>query len=330
MSKFFEEVKQQPEAILNTISANQEKELKSNKPLLLTGMGSSLAASELFVSLLNAKGIQAVALDNSELLYYYSDKFLNQYEIIITSQSGESFEARELAGRYEQVMAITNSPESTLDKSAQEVFYTQAGKEEAIASSKSFTTTVALMLQLGSKMVGEDFTEYIREAAKVISTHLERADEYMEKIGSFLNPEKPLVLLGRGPSVYTARQGSLTLKETARIFAEALSAPQFRHGPFELLEEKLQAIFFNPKGNTYEINQKFVLEMADLGAKVLYVSDEAIEHENVLSLEIESINEYVSVIPYSLVVQLAAVELSKKRGLVAGEAKIISKVTGKE
>lgn len=331
MSIFFKEVMEQPGAIRKTLQDNQEKTFYTSKPLLLTGMGSSLAASELFVALLNANGVQATALDNSELLYYYSEEFLNKHQVIVISQSGESFEAIELVGRYSKLSAITNSLNSTLDKQSQEVFYTQAGKEEAIASSKSFTSTVALLLQIGSKMIGKDYTVALEEAVDVMSEHIEKANVYMEQIGSFFNPEKPILLLGRGPSIYTARQGALTLKETARIFSEALSAPQFRHGPFELLEEKdVQVIFFNPKGETYEINRNFVKEVADFGAKVLYVSDEGLLHENVQSIEIPSINEYVSVITYSLVIQLAAVELAKKRGLVAGEAKIISKVTGKE
>lgn len=330
MSQFFNEVKQQPEAIRETIRNNISVSAAGDKSLLLTGMGSSLAASELLVSYLNLHGIQASAIDNSELLYYYPDSFLDKHQLYIVSQSGESFEAKELAKRYPSASAITNSPDGSLADLAQEVLLTHAGKEIAIASSKSFTTTAALMLLLGSKMTGNDLTDSLYRAADVIEEHLNREEEYRKRIVDFISPEKPLVLLGRGPSVYTARQGSLTLKETARIFAEAASAPQFRHGPFELIKENLQAIFFNPKGATYETNKKYVLEMAELGAKVLYVSDEELRHERVMSFAIPSVHEYVSPIPYSLVVQLAAIELSAKRGLVAGEAEIITKVTGKE
>ncbi|MEK5166931.1 SIS domain-containing protein [Paenibacillus sp. FSL R5-0527] len=330
MSQFFNEVKQQPEAIRETIRNHVSVSAAGDKPLLLTGMGSSLAASELLVSYLNLHGIQASAIDNSELIYYYPDSFLDKHQLYIVSQSGESFEAKELAKRYPSASAITNSPDGSLAGLAREVLLTHAGKEIAIASSKSFTTTAALMLLLGSKMTGNDLTDSLYRAADVIEEHLNREEEYRKRIVDFINPEKPLVLLGRGPSVYTARQGSLTLKETARIFAEAASAPQFRHGPFELIKENLQAIFFNPKGATFETNKKYVLEMAELGAKVLYVSDEELGHERVMSLAIPSVHEYVSPIPYSLVIQLAAIELSAKRGLVAGEAEIITKVTGKE
>ncbi|WP_334071969.1 MULTISPECIES: SIS domain-containing protein [Paenibacillus] len=330
MSQFFNEVKQQPEAIRETIRNNASFSAAGEKPLLLTGMGSSLAASELLVSYLNLHGIQASAIDNSEILYYYPDSFLDKYQLYIVSQSGESFEAKELARRYPSASAITNSPDGSLAGLAREVLLTHAGKEKAIASSKSFTTTASLMLLMGAKMAGNDLTDSLYQAADVIEEHLKREDEYRKLLVDFINPEKPLVLLGRGPSVYTARQGSLTLKETSRMFAEAASAPQFRHGPFELIKENLQAIFFNPKGTTYDINKKYVLEMAELGAKVLYVSDEGLRHERVMSLEIPSVHEYVSPIPYSLVIQLAAIELSAKRGLVAGEAEIITKVTGKE
>ncbi|WML58639.1 SIS domain-containing protein [Neobacillus sp. PS2-9] len=330
MSKFFAEVNQQPSVIRETIRLNEDVILKPTKPFLFTGMGSSLAASELLVSYLNHFGIQASAIDNSELLYYYSDEFLNKHQVFVISQSGESFEAIELAKRYPNITAITNSPGSSLAEKASRVLYTVAGKEEAIASSKSFTTTVALLLLLGSKIVGGDLAADLYHAVDILEGQFVRASEYQEQIGKFINPNHPLVLLGRGPSIYTARQGSLTLKETARMYVEALSAPQFRHGPFELIKEDLQAIFFNPEGITHDINQKYVLEMAELGAKVLYVSDEALEHENISSIVIPSVNEFVSVITYSFVIQLAAVELSSQRGLVAGEAELISKVTRKE
>jgi glutamine---fructose-6-phosphate transaminase (isomerizing) len=330
MSKFFEEVKQQPQVIRETIRVNEDVAIQLAKPLLFTGMGSSLAASELLVAYLNHFGVQATAIDNSELLYYYSDEFLSEHDVYVISQSGESYEAIELSRRYPNITAITNTEDSTLAKQASKVLYTVAGKEEAIASSKSFTTTAALMLLLGSKLAGTEITGELYKATDILESQLTRATEYQEQIGAFINPNHPLMLLGRGPSIYTARQGSLTLKETARMYAEAMSAPQFRHGPFELIKEDLQAVFFNPKGTTYEINRNFVLEMAQLGAKVLYVSDEALEHENISSIVIPSVNEFISVIIYSFVIQCAAVELSKQRGLVAGQAELISKVTRKE
>lgn len=333
MTIFLNEIKEQPQAIRETIYQNKTSKISldtTEKPLLLTGMGSSLAAAGLLVAVLQKNGIQVCAIDNSELLYYYPDNYVNKFKVIVISQSGESFEAVNFSEKNPDIIAITNNQNSSLDKNAQTAYYTHAGKENAIASTKSFTTTAALMLLLGSRMVGKDYSDELYKAADIIESQLANAEEYMEKIGEFIDPDRPLVLLGRGPSILTAEQGSLTLKETARIFAEAMSAPQFRHGPFELIEENLQAIFFNPIGETYDINKKYVLEMADLGAKVIYVSDEPLEHERVLSLVIPSVNELVSVIPYSLVIQLAAVVLSEKRGLVAGEAKIISKVTGKE
>lgn len=331
MSIFYEEVKQQPSAIRDTIRQNEDLKIQQpSKPWLFTGMGSSLNASELLVLYLNSYGIQASAIDNSELLYYYSNEFFNKHHVFVTSQSGESFEARELSKQYPNITGITNSKESSLDNQASRVLYTFAGKEEAIASSKSFTTSVALLLLIGSKIAGKDLASDLYQTADILEEHLSHSVKYQQQMSEWINPNHPLVLLGRGPSIYTAKQGSLTLKETARMYVEAMSAPQFRHGPFELIKEKLQAVFFNPKGITYDINRKYVLEMAQLGAKILYVSDEALEHENISSIVIPSVNEMVSVIPYSLVIQLAAVELSKQRGLVAGEAELISKVTRKE
>jgi len=332
MSQFYKEVLQQPEAIRNTVRSSGDLGVKAVKPLLFTGMGSSLAASELLVSYLNNRGIQASAVDNSELLYYGAPEWLESMELFITSQSGESYEAKELAKRQPSFTAITNTQGSSLAEKAGNVIYTHAGKEEAIASSKSFTTTAALLLLLGSQLTGEEeaMRANLLAAADVLEGEFAKIEEYRARIGKFVDVNHPLILLGRGPSLITAKQGALTLKETARLYTEAQSGPQFRHGPFELLKENLQAVFFNPKGVTYSINRSYVLEMAELGARVLYVSDEPLEHANIVNIVIPSVEESVSVIPYSLVTQLAAVELSEQKGLVAGQASIISKVTGKE
>lgn len=327
---FFKEVSEQPEAIRQTVRQNEFSYLKPSKPLLLTGMGSSLAASELLVSYLNHHGIESTAMDNSELLHYFSPDLLANYSVMITSQSGESYEAKLLSEICPEAFAITNTPTSSLAEKSRIVYYTHAGVENAIASSKSFTTTAALMLLLGSKLTGEDLSQKLMGAADVIESNLLKAEDFKQQIANFIDPEKPLVLLGRGPNISTARQGALTLKETARMFVEGVGASQFRHGPFELIKENLQAIFFNPKGVSFERNQEYVVEMANLGAKILYVSDEPLEHENVESIILPSVHEFVSPIPYSLVIQLAAIVLSEKRGLVAGESEIITKVTGKE
>lgn len=330
MSQFYHEVFEQPQAIRDTVEKNIHERMQfEGKPFLFTGMGSSLAASELLVAYLNSHGQQSIAIDNSELLYYHK-ALLNHYQLIVVSQSGESIEAKELIEQHKKAYAITNTRGSSVASGAAKVFYTFAGEEKAIASSKSFTTTAALLLLLGAKIVQKDLTEDLKRAADSLEQQLEQAEYYRKQIGEFLNPEKPLTLLGRGPSVFTARQGALTLKETARMYTEAMSAAQFRHGPFELIKENSQFVFFNPKGITYELNRDYVKEMAGLGAKVLYVSDELITHPNVKSLQITSVNEFVSVIPYSLVTQLAAVELSKKRGLVAGQAELITKVTRRQ
>ena len=330
MSLFFEEVCQQPKAIRDTIKHNQESCLKSSKPFLITGMGSSLAASELFASYLNLNNLKATAIDNSEILQYVKQELIDQHELIIVSQSGESYEAKQLATLISSVTAITNSPNSSLVQLSERAFFTYAGKESAIASSKSFTTTIALMLMLAEKLTGNKIKEDLLRSADAVENMLKHSESIKNLVGKWINPTKPLILLGRGPSVITARQASLTLKETARIFAEGMSFPQFRHGPFELLEEKPQIIFFNPKGITYEISKTYVEEIADRGAKVLYIADEKLEHSNIKSIEVDSVSEYVSVIPFSLVIQLAAIALSEKRGLVAGEAKVITKITDKQ
>lgn len=331
MSLFLEEVKQQSRAIQETLDYAQSSVLQSDRPFLITGMGSSLCASEILASYLTEGNISAKSVDNSELLYFYPESYFKNHQVIAISQSGESFEVKKLCKLDKDITGITNSPNSYLSNHSNPVFFTKAGEEKAIASSKSFTTTVALLLKLGAEILSDrTMSEDLQRIKPVITDLLKGSKLIQQKIGSFLDVHKPIILLGRGPSVSVARQGALTLKETARMFAEGMSAPAFRHGPYELIAEELQSIFFNPKGRLYKQNQAYVLELAENGAKVLYISDHSLEHPNVLSITVDSINEYCSTIIHSLIIQLAAIELSYQKGLVAGEAKFLNKVTSKQ
>jgi glutamine---fructose-6-phosphate transaminase (isomerizing) len=332
MSLFHHEVLEQPKAIKDTIHGNTDTvlSLDPNKPVLFSGMGSSLAASQLAALYMNSYGGMAQAVDSSELLHYQME-MVDHYNVFLSSQSGESVETKEVANKHRNAKAFTNTPGSSIANAAAQTYFTKATPEKAIASSKSFTTTVALMLYLTSKQIGESLETEILQAADIVGEVLEtRFDEIGDIITRTIDPNRPLLLIGRGPSVITAEQGGLTLKETARIFSESLSSAQFRHGPFELLKEQFQCFLFNPYGKTYELNKEMAIEIAGHGGKVIYISDEPLENENIESILLNSVHEFVSPIIYSCIIQIAAIKLCEKKGLVAGEASLISKVTGKQ
>ncbi|MDN4073874.1 SIS domain-containing protein [Fictibacillus terranigra] len=327
---FMKEVAEQPQALKDTLESNRGNHLSLdlNRPLLFTGMGSSLAAGQLAALYLNAKGYPALALDTSELLHYQLP-MLQHYQTIIVSQSGESFEACQLAAQLKEYTAITNTPQSTLTSKASQVFYTLAGKEEAIAATKTFTSTAGLLLQLCSQWANEPLEDALVQAVSGLEAAINE-QEIKNQIESFLSFDQPLFLLGRGPSVITSDLGALLLKEAARMHTESLSLGQFRHGPFELLADSFQCILFNPKGTTTSQNHNFAMEMAELGGKVVYVSDQVLTHPMVLSIQLKSIDEWVSPLIYCYAAQMATAALSQKKGLFLGQATLLSKVTTKE
>ncbi|SFD76192.1 glucosamine--fructose-6-phosphate aminotransferase (isomerizing) [Bacillus sp. OV194] len=330
MNVFMKEVAEQPQALKDTLEANRGNylSLDLNRPLLFTGMGSSLAAGQLAALYLNAKGYPAAAVDTSELLHYQIP-MLKHYQPIIVSQSGESYEACRLAAQLSEYTAITNTPQSTLAQGASQVFYTAAGKEESITATKTFTSTAGLLLQLCSQWVNAPLEQALFQAVSKLETAI-KEEEISSRIGNFLSEDRPLFLLGRGPSVITSDLGALLLKEAARMQTESLSLGQFRHGPFELLADSFQCILFNPKGTTESLNHNFAIEIAELGGKVVYVSDQALTHPNVLSIQLNSIDDFVSPLIYAYVVQMATAALSQKKGLFLGQATLLSKVTKKE
>ncbi|NRF92435.1 SIS domain-containing protein [Paenibacillus frigoriresistens] len=332
MSKFWNEVLEQPDALLRTLDANRESRIlldETAKPILFTGMGGSLAAAQLASLYLNAKGIVSSAMDTSELLYYQS-KILDNYQIILISQSGESIEAVKFLDTYSNIIGVTNTLGSSVALRSKQVFFTYAGKEESVAASKSFTSTLLLLLLLASRFANDDLEAELLDTIAILTKTIYAKEDFLPLI-QLLHADEPLVLMGRGPSVTTADYGGLLLKETARMFTESLSVAQFRHGPFELVAEKFQCIFFNPPGPSYEANEAFAREIAEQGGQVVYISNRAITHPTVSSITlVDAFNEFTSPIIYVFFVQLIALEMSQRKGLVAGEAKLVGKVTGKE
>src|SRR5258706_2786491 len=176
-SRFFQEILQQPQALRSTLKAfNETSSIDTVKALIeqahtviLTGMGSSLAAAYYGACLLRQQSLRAIALDASELLHSQQSLLDRHTLLAIISQSGSSAELCKLLDSIEgriPVLAITNSPQSQLACRSTAAMFLDSGEEQT-ASTKTYVCSLAMLYLLGTQLCATHITS---ELPSVIAT----------------------------------------------------------------------------------------------------------------------------------------------------------------
>lgn len=170
--------------------------------------------------------------------------------VIVISQSGETADTiaalREAKRKGTQVVAIVNVVGSTISREADDVFYTWAGPEIAVATTKAYATQVlslymiALDLAQRAGRIAEDQYQQIIEALIKIPDQVSeilKDQSILQKYANMYFNAKDVFFLGRGLDFAVAMEGSLKLKEISYIHSEAYAAGELKHGTIALIEE---------------------------------------------------------------------------------------------
>ena len=184
---------------------------------------------------------------------------------IIISQSGETSdtlaalkEARRLGSR---TLAVTNVVGSSIAREADQVVYTYAGPEIAVASTKAYTTQLLLMLML-SIYVGQIKGTLVAERAKELVTGIkiipEQIHELLENVEQLkvfatkYGNSEDVFYLGRSLDYAVALEGALKMKEISYIHAEAYAAGELKHGTLALIVEGVPVIVLATQEDVYD------------------------------------------------------------------------------
>ncbi|WP_054743805.1 glutamine--fructose-6-phosphate transaminase (isomerizing) [Cellulosilyticum ruminicola] len=183
--------------------------------------------------------------------FRYSDPFIDEHTmLIVVSQSGETADtlaAMKLAkAKGARVLAITNVVGSSVAREAHDVFYTWAGPEIAVASTKAYTAQMIAFYMIAldfaykkGAVIIERYQELIKNieglAAKVESILANK--DAIEQYSKDMKDTHNAFYLGRGVDYTTAREAALKLKEISYIYTEAFAAGELKHGPIALIEE---------------------------------------------------------------------------------------------
>ncbi len=274
--------------------------------------------------------------------FRYNQNFVDEKTLVIlVSQSGETADTlavlRDSKKKGARVLAVTNVVGSSIAREADDVFYTWAGPEIAVASTKAYTTQIvalymiALNFALEMEKISEaeyfDIIDKMKEIPSKVQEVLDNRD-YINVIADEIVGSEHAFFLGRGVDYALAMEGSLKLKEISYIHAEAFAAGELKHGTIALVEDGTPIISIATQQNLFE---KMVSNMEEVRARGAYVVAISQKHNK----EVEKVSNRVIYIPDSedilspiiavIPMQLLALTVSSKRGLDVDKPRNLAK-----
>ncbi len=223
--------------------------------------------------------------------FRYSNPFIDHKTLFIAvSQSGETLDtlqslryAKEMGAR---ILSIVNVVGSSVSRDSDDVFYTWAGPEIGVASTKAFTTQLMafymLALHMGmlnDSMTEEGFAEWL-EKLKGLEALAEKTldlEHTMQRIASEQFNNDSVFFIGRGADVDVSYEASLKLKELSYINSFAIAAGELKHGTIALMEKDTLVIALATQTHLYEKTVSNIREVKARGAYVVAVAQEGNE-----------------------------------------------------
>jgi glucosamine--fructose-6-phosphate aminotransferase (isomerizing) len=244
--------------------------IRSAGSVIFTGMGSSMSAAIPAAYYLQSQGFPAEVVETSEWLHFGSG-WPRAGAVVLVSRSGETIEIVKLLPRLKSIsIGVTNVRESLLAREAKHSIFINSEADRMVAV-QTYTGTMATLLLLAAAVLNEPddkWREALRGATDSLAKAIDEEQAQSEDWNEFLAGAEVVHLLGRGPSLASAREGALLFNEAARTPSAGLSAALFRHGPVEIVDQKFRAIVFASQAATRDIDLALASDIESMGGKV--------------------------------------------------------------
>ena len=274
--------------------------------------------------------------------FRYRDPFVDDKTLFIAiSQSGETLDTlaalREAKSKGARVLSVVNVVGSSVARESDDVFYTWAGPEIAVASTKAYTTQLMCMYIIALYMgrtkgtIDEEYYKNFIDELKLIPDKLEKVlkDEgKIEELAKQLYKNEHVFFIGRGPDAGVSYEGSLKLKEISYINSFAIAAGELKHGTIALIEQDTVVVALATQDKLFEKMLSNIQEVKARGAYVIGLAKEGnadIEKQADRTIYIpdciDEITPLLSVVP----LQILAYYIAKLRGCDIDKPKNLAK-----
>ena len=274
--------------------------------------------------------------------FRYRDPLIDDKTLFIAiSQSGETLDTlaalREARSKGARVLSVVNVVGSSVARESDDVFYTWAGPEIAVASTKAYTTQLVCMYLIGLYMgytkgsvTREVYDAYIAELKQLPDklSELLQQEKKIENMAKTLYRREQVFYIGRGLDSAVSYEGSLKLKEISYINSFAIAAGELKHGTIALMEPDTVVVALATQDRLYEKMLSNIQEIKARGAYIIGVAKEnntAIEEHADEVIYIPQCADEVSPILSVVPLQLLAYYIAKMRGCDIDKPKNLAK-----
>ena len=296
------EIHEQPDAVLNAIRGRvsfdrrtidpeefplTDREIAAIDRVVLIGMGTSLHAAMVGRLWIESMTRLPTEVDNASEFRYREPVIDDRTLVVSVCQSGETADTlagMELASvRGAKQITLTNYPGTQATRVADGTILLRAGLEIGVASTKTFSCSLACLLLLAMRMgiargtlPQERVAALVDELASVprmLGDMLADESQYAS-LASRLSDSTDFLYLGRGKEFPLAMEGALKLKEISYIHAEGYAGGEMKHGPISLIDDDMPIVTLIPRGPLYEKMMSNISEARSRGGRVIAIATE--------------------------------------------------------
>jgi len=281
------EIHEEPSTILKTINSRIKNnnivfelvELIKPKKIFIIGCGTAyhvgVVGKYIFEKLLRIPVETDVASE-----FRYRNPIIDEDTLtIIISQSGETidtlFALRKAKEKGSKILSVVNVVSSSIARESDNVIYTWAGPEIAVASTKAYSTQLAAMYLIGLKLYDKEKKNIYINNLKTISSKIEiilNKKNIIQKYASKIYNSKSIFFMGRGLDFALSMEGSLKLKEISYIHSEAYAGGELKHGTIALIEKNTPVVCTLTQPDLMEKMISNIREVKARGATIITIT----------------------------------------------------------
>jgi glucosamine--fructose-6-phosphate aminotransferase (isomerizing) len=328
------EIYSQPESIQNSIRGRLileegmaklgglesiKEELRKIKRLYIVGCGTAFLAGKVGEYMIEEYAQIPVKVEIGSEFRYKKPVFEDKDALLAISQSGETADTlaavREAKEKGVLTLGIVNVVGSSVSRETDAGIYQHIGPEIGVASTKAFTSQVAILalltLFLGrqrsmSLVMGQRIAKEISRLPLLVKEVL-KLDGQIKKLAKKYQKYNNFLYLGRKYNLAAAMEGALKIKEIAYVHAEGIGSGEMKHGPLAMIDKNFPSIVIAPKDSVYEKNISNIQELKARNGPVLAIATKGDNQISTLADDViyipktlEMLTPVLSVIPLQL------------------------------